>query len=140
MALQYPIARNAVWIYTLCDGDRLIAYAIFCRRDVPDVGLRRIRLLDYQSLDSAPNHLLSILAEALERCRREGISVLESVGWGLESGDVMDRIAPYFRIMPSWQYFYKAGSPELASALRERRSLEPVAVRRGCLPLERRQR
>ena len=46
--------------------------------------------------------------------------MLESIGWQLEPGQLMDRIAPWFRTMASWQYFYKAEGPELASVLRSR--------------------
>ena len=115
-----PLAHDGAWIYTVCEGDRLLAYAVFCRKNVASIGLRRMRLVDYQSLDGAPELLLPILQEALTRCRAERIAVLESIGWQLEPGQLMDRIAPWFRTMASWQYFYKAEGPELASVLRSR--------------------
>jgi hypothetical protein len=115
---QRPLARGAVWILTMSDGGRLLAYAVFCRKNVAPIGLRRMRLVDYQSVDGTTDLLLPMLQEALTRCRREKVAVLESIGWGLDRGDVLERIAPWFRTMPSWQYFYKAGSPELTTVLR----------------------
>lgn len=111
---KHPLARHAAWITTLCKADRLIAYAIFCNKNVPAIGLRRVRLIDYQSLDGDPSLLVPMLAREVERCRHDGTVVLESIGWGLERGALMDRIAPHVRTMPSWQYFYKAATPELA--------------------------
>lgn len=122
---KYPLARNTAWISTVTDGGSLAAYAVFCRKDVASIGLRRVRLLDYQSRDGDTSLLLPILADALERCRREGMSVLESIGWHLDRGDLMDRLAPYFRTLRSWQYFYKAATPALASVLKERAVWNP---------------
>jgi hypothetical protein len=122
---KHPLMRNAAWIATVCDSGRLVAYAVFCRKDVAGSGLRRVRLLDYQSLDGETFLLLPMLADAIARCRREGTAVLESIGWRLESGDLMDRLAPYCRTMPSWQYFYKAANPALGSVLKERAVWNP---------------
>jgi hypothetical protein len=111
---KHPLARHAAWITTLCKGNRLIAYSVFCNKDVTSIGLRRVRLIDYQSLDGDPSLLIPMLAQEVERCRHEGAMVLESIGWGLDRGALMDRIAPHVRTMPSWQYFYKAATAELA--------------------------
>ncbi len=122
---KHPFAAGTAWVSTVCDRGRLQAYAIFCRKDVARIGLRRVRLLDYQSLDGDTGLLLPMLAEALERCRRDGTAVLESIGWRLEKGDLMDRIAPDVRRMPSWNYFYKAATPTLTSRLKERDAWSP---------------
>jgi hypothetical protein len=122
---RYPLARGRVWISTVVDDGRLAAYAVFCRKDVAGIGLRRVRLLDYQSRDGDPTPLLPILADALDRCQREGTSVLESIGWRLEPEDFMDRLAPYFRTLPSWQYYYKAATPALAGVLKDRAVWNP---------------
>ena len=81
--------------------------------------------MDYQSRDGDMTPLLSILADVIERCRQDGTAVLESIGWRLDPGDVMDRLAPYRRTMPSWQYFYTVTDPALAVTLRERTVWNP---------------
>jgi len=123
---KYPFARNVAWVTTVCDGRRLAAYAVFCRKDVTSIGLRRVRLIDYQSLDGDTSLLLPMLADTLERCRRDHTAVLESIGWRLERGDLMDRLAPYSRTLPSWLYFYKASEPALASMLKSRDVWNPT--------------
>jgi hypothetical protein len=44
------------------DGRRLVAYAIFDRPDNPKYGLRRVRLVDFQSLDGTTALLPTILS------------------------------------------------------------------------------
>ena len=119
------LARGKASVLTLCDGERLVAYAVFCRKDVPPIGLRRVRLIDYQSLDGDTSLLAPILAAAIERCRREGTAVLESIGWELDSGHLMHRIAPRVRTMASWQYYYKAAHPALANRLKDAAAWTP---------------
>jgi hypothetical protein len=122
---RYPLALGKAWVATVSEGDRLAAYAVFCRKDVAGIGLRRVRLIDYQSLDGTTSLLVPMLADALERCRGDGIAVLESIGWQLDKGDFMDRMAPYTRPMPSWNYYYKTDDPALAGRLRERAPWRP---------------
>ena len=122
---RYPLARGTAWVSTVTADDRLLAYAVFCRKDVGGIDLRRVRLVDYQSRDGDMTPLLSILADVIERCRQDGTAVLESIGWRLDPGDVMDRLAPYRRTMPSWQYFYTVTDPALAVTLRERTVWNP---------------
>lgn len=122
---RHPLASGTAWVCTVSDAGRLVAYAVFCRKDVALIGLRRVRLLDYQSLDGDTEPLLFMLADTLERCRREGMAVLESIGWRLEGGDFMDRTAPHVRTMPSWNYFYKATDPVLARTLKDRALWSP---------------
>ena len=122
---SHLVARGTAWVSTVSEGDRLLAYAVFCRKDVTTIGLRRLRLVDYQSIDGGTSLLAPILADAIERCRHDGTAVLESIGWRLENGDAMDRLAPYFRTLPSWQYYYKVVDPALAPALADRAVWNP---------------
>ena len=122
---KHPLAQGNAWISTVCDGGRLAAYAVLCRKDNARIGLWRVRLVDYQSLDGDTSLLLPILVDAVQRCRRDGTAVLESIGWQLDRDGLMDRIAPHARTMPSWQYFYKAADPGLASRLKGRAAWSP---------------
>lgn len=122
---KYPLARRVAWISTVRDSGRLAAYAVFCRKDVEKIGLRRVRLIDYQSVDGDTSLLLPMLADTLDRCRRDGTAVVESIGWRLERGDFMDVLAPYSRTLPSWQYFYTATDPALVNRLKTREVWSP---------------
>jgi len=123
---KYPLARNAAWISTVSDGSQLLAYAVFSRKDVSTIGLRRVRLIDYQSRDGEAWLLGPMLADTLERCKRDGTAVLESIGWRIGNGDLMDKLAPHFRTLPSWWYFYKAATPALANILKQPAVWDPL--------------
>jgi hypothetical protein len=122
---KYALANNQLWIATVVDGSRLVAYAVFDRRDKPSIGLTRARLVDFQSLNGDPTLLLPLLSWALRRCKDEGIHVLEYVGRWLEKGELLDAIAPYRRRLPTWRYLYRANNPGLAEALRDPRVWAP---------------
>ena len=114
-----PLAKATAWIATVTDGGHLLAYAVFGRHDARRSTLRRVQLIDYQSLDDDIAILASILADALERCRRDGVAVLQNVGWSQGAGSVMDRLAPTTRPLTEWQYFYRTGSPALHRRLHD---------------------
>jgi hypothetical protein len=114
-----------LWIATIVDADRMLAYAVFDRSDKPAIGLKRVRLVDFQSLDATPALLPTLLSWALKQCRAEGIHVLEHFGRWLARGDIMDRIAPYRRTLPAWVFVYRASNPALASRLADPRVWMP---------------
>jgi hypothetical protein len=122
---KYMLLNDRIWIGTISEGDRLLAYAVFERRDKRSFGLKRVRLVDFQSLDQSPTLLIPLLAWALKRCHEQGIHVLEHVGRWLEEGQVLDRIMPYRRTLPSWIYAYRAARPDLAERLADQRAWAP---------------
>jgi len=87
--------------------------------------LKRLSLIDFQSLDGTTALLSPLLSWALKRCRDEGIHVLENVGRWLEPGELIKTAAPYQRKLPAWSYFYRASHPKLAESLRNRRAWAP---------------
>ncbi len=123
---KYSLLNNWLWIATIVDGPRLVAYAIFDRIDRPRLGLKQVRLVDFQSLDGGTALLSPLLAWALRKCKDEGIHMLENVGRWLEKGELLDKIAPYRRRLPIWTYVYRANDPGLAESLRDRRAWAPT--------------
>lgn len=122
---KYALHTRQVWIGTVVDGGRMVAYAVFDRRDRADIGLRRMRLVDFVSLDGGAALLSPLLSWALKRCRDEGMHVLEVVGRWLEKGELLDDVAPYRRKLPAWRYVYRANNPGLAESLSDPRAWAP---------------
>jgi len=87
--------------------------------------VKRVRLVDFQSLDGSTALLAPILAAALRRCREEGIDMLENRGRWLEKGEPIGSIAPYRRRLPSWTFRYRARNPRLAQSLKDRQAWSP---------------
>jgi hypothetical protein len=119
------LLQQRAWILAASKGPRLVAYAIFDRQDNPAIGLRRVRLVDFQSHKGSEDALLSALSWMLHECRAEGIHLLEVLGCWLNRPGLPPVGAPFYRTMPSWSYYYKANDPKLAAQLRDPRVWAP---------------
>ena len=122
---RYAIQKKDVWILTIANGSELIAYSIFCRQDNPRFGLERMRLVDFQTLEENSSLLLPMLSWVLQRCRSEGIDMLECIGPCPQQSVVFQNLRPRQRQLPSWMYFYNARDPELANSLEDPRAWNP---------------
>jgi hypothetical protein len=124
---KIALQQNAAWIFAIEGASGLAAYAIFLRDDYPDIGLTRMRLVDFQCLEQrrGPELFLNMLGTAADRCRREFIHMLEMVGLppGLEA--VLKSASPHRRHLPNWLYFFKTNNPSLATALQHPAAWEP---------------
>ena len=114
---KYAILQNRIWILTITKNSELVSYAIFCRLDNLKVGLKRIRLVDFQVLNGDMTLLLPMLSRALDKCRKEGIHMLEYIGYGREAEDLIDCLNPQERTLPCYSYYYKSKNPSLARTL-----------------------
>ena len=121
-----PIRTGQAWIFTASRNHLLRAYCVLKRQDHPQSGLVRMRLVDYQNLESE-DLLPGLLRAALERCKAEGIYALEHVGCDLPKMRSLDRFAPYRRKLPAWPFYYKAGDPMLDADLRKPEVWDPSA-------------
>jgi hypothetical protein len=122
---KYALQQNKAWIVTVSKGSDLTAYGIFLRHDNPRFGLRRMRLVDFQTLDGDTAILVPMLAWAMGRCRSEGIDMVESIGFGPDKENVISKTAPHERKLPSWLYFYKARDRSLAEKLSDPNAWNP---------------
>jgi hypothetical protein len=122
---ERALAENRSWVLTVEEGPQLAAYAIFLRRDKPELSLKRLRLIDFQALNGRNELLLPILVRALERCRSEGIHMLDAIGFGPKKQRILDSIEPHRRTLSSWLYYYKARDKHLANSLTDPSCWDP---------------
>jgi hypothetical protein len=116
---RQALANNKAWVVVASESCSITAYGVFLRYDNEKYGLRRMRLVDFQTLDGNTAVLAPMLDWALGRCHREGIEMLESIGFCSEKQKLIAKIAPYERRLPSWLYFYKARDKSLADRLKD---------------------
>lgn len=114
-----PLEKGKAWVLTVGKGPALAAYAIFLRRDNSAFGLKRMRLVDFQVLGGNTVLLRPLICHALARCRREGIHMLECIGFAPDKQRVIEALAPHGRKLTSWRYFYKATNQQLAQTLED---------------------
>jgi hypothetical protein len=108
--------QNRLWILTACRDRRLIGYTIFERRDSRAFDVRRMLLIDSQAPPEEHDLPSAMLEMTLDRCRREGIDVLENTGcWFKTRRPFAAR--PRYRGLESWCYLFQPGTADLAGAL-----------------------
>ena len=84
-----------------------------------------MRLVDFQLSMENITLLVPMLSWALERCRREGIDMVECIGVRTDKANLIRKIAPYERKLPSWLYFYKTRDESLAERLSDPNVWDP---------------
>lgn len=111
----YARLQNRLWIWTITRNSHLVAYALFLK--TTSFGVTRVSLVDFQAVKGKAALLLPMVSAALERCRREGVHLLENPGLAFgESG--INQLAPHRLRTDSWSFFYKARDNELAQTLK----------------------
>jgi hypothetical protein len=120
-----PMRRGRVWIFTAVRNGLLRAYCVLNRHDRGEDGVRRMRLIDYQTLEPDADLLPELLRAALRRCAAEGFYVLEHLGCGLPKMRTFDDFAPYRRKLPNWPFYYHAADPALGVELRRPEAWAP---------------
>jgi hypothetical protein len=124
---KFELLHNTAWIYSVESESGLAAYAVFSRHDYGEIGLTRVRLVDFQCLDreKEPEILLAILEAAMARCRQESIHMLEIVGLAPELEKILASASPHNRSLGAWLYFYKTKDAVLAEKLNDPTVWEP---------------
>jgi hypothetical protein len=129
--LQWHFRRSrnskGLWIYTHEADGRLTSYGIFQRQDKEEVGLTRVRLVDFQTLDSNPLILDAMISAALHRSKVEGVQMLEVVGFAGAIRSRLERIAPFRRRLSAQLFYYKALSKDLKVRLADPQVWQPCS-------------
>jgi hypothetical protein len=113
------IARGAVWIVTARLRGEMVAYWVVDRQDHQELGLKRLRFVDFQALSGYENSLRTAVAWMLEKCRQENIHIADNLGSWLEAYNIPGTVGPYCRKMKSWLFYYRARRGELAERLQD---------------------
>jgi hypothetical protein len=119
-----PMRKGRLWILTASRNNRLRAYCVFERKDSGQE-LRRMRLVDYQTIEPEADLLADLVAAALRRCVAEEVSVLDKSGLGLAKMRSFENSAPYRRKQP-WPFWYKSADEAFARELRRPEIWEPT--------------
>ncbi len=96
---------------------RLDGYATVMREDAPDLGLRRLKIVDMFMENDAPDIFDRLLFAAHEYARAERCHVLELVGLPENLRAAAMRHRPLVRAMPTWPLYYKAIADTLVDPL-----------------------
>jgi hypothetical protein len=119
MTWHYSVAKRngRLWIYTASRNGLMRAYCIV-KRDDHGTDVRRMRIVDFQSVDADRDLLPDLVEVVRRRCVAEGIHMLEHLGCGLPKMRSFDDFAPYRRRLGHWPFYYQAGDPKLLAELK----------------------
>ena len=116
---KYALERKELLILTAGGNGSIEAYAIFGRQDNVRVGLKRMRLVDFQCISApAANIFVLMLLWALQRCAHDGVHMLEITGISPDQEAALQQLYPYRRKLDAWRYLYKTNDPQLAELLK----------------------
>jgi len=125
---RYAIANNKIWIFTHEKDSRVSAYAIFLRQDSHETGMRRVRLIDLQSIDENPRAVMGLISAGIMRSRESGIDAVEAIGFNSQKRGIFKRQRPYQRRLPSWSFLYRAENEDLANRLKGFEAWDPCLL------------
>ena len=123
---QCALEQGRISILTAALAGRLSAYAVFERRLIRSSGLARLLVIDFQTLSADRDLVTAMFSEALERCRRERVLILENIGCWLEAKQPLVHKPRFRRSLGNWSYLYYAINPELAIRLRNPEAWYPT--------------
>jgi len=116
---------GSAWFVTVHRGSSMVAYGSFFRHDNDALGLKRVRLVDFQALDDDLELLEVVLSCALKKCRDDGIDMLESIGFCERTRCRISRVAGFHRQLPSWLYYYQVQDIQLGELLKDSMVWDP---------------
>lgn len=116
---KFSLENRRAWVATVTQDGTMLAYAVFLRQDNHEVGLKRVRLVDFRVLNDDPELLAPMLTLALGECREQKVEMLEVIGASPATQRVLAGFAPHHRDLPAWLYFYKAKDKQLAESLKD---------------------
>ena len=116
--------HGQVWILTATRQGLLRAFCVLKRTDLK-LPTRRMRLVDFQTLDPLDNLLPGLLRLAQQRAIAEGFDVIEHLGCGLPKMRDFEVFAPYRRTLPCKPYYYRAANAQLATQLARPEAWDP---------------
>jgi hypothetical protein len=121
------LEKNNLWVLTAARNGNIDACAVLQRRDEPEYGLKRMRMVDFQACDWHDQYCAALMRRAHQECRAQGIHVLELVGRGFAKTRIFDESAPHHRQLAAWSYFYLAKEAGLANQLLQADAWAPTS-------------
>jgi hypothetical protein len=124
---RLPLAAGKATIVTASRAGKLGAYAVFDRQDNEAYLLKRVRMADFQALRGFESALPALIRWMLERCRADGVHILENVGCWLDRPGLPKIEPPYHRTLASSMFYYNCSDPALSAALSDPKAWAPTS-------------
>ncbi len=106
---------------------RLEGYVVVTRSEAPDIGLVRAKVADLIAAHDDGSVVDALLAAGHAWAREQGCHVLEFVGLPVAIRSIAEQSRPFSRMLPTYPFYYKALTAELAAALQSQDAWYPSA-------------
>ncbi len=110
------LRSGRLWVYTAERAGKIRAFCVVTVYDRPS-GMRSMKIVDYQTVDTAVDLLPGLVRAAAARSAREGFGLLEHNGCDLPKFAAFDRAAPYRITKAAWSFYYLTSDPQLEAEL-----------------------
>ncbi|MCA9406875.1 MAG: hypothetical protein KC684_10070, partial [Candidatus Omnitrophica bacterium] len=114
---SHSFKEEKVWVMGIKENGFLRSYAVFFRYDNEKYLLKRVRLIDFQTLKGGNDDLLILLNYALRKATKTNVHMVEVFGFKESIQQIVKSRAPFERKLPSWLFFYKALNKDLEKRL-----------------------
>jgi len=116
-SLEWHFARGIkekrISVLALSNENNLIGYIVVMRSDNNEIGLKRMKIVDIQSLTNVEEDTNNLIANAILYARNEGVHILELMGFGKNIREQALKTNPYIRTLSYSPFFFKIMSDEL---------------------------
>ena len=114
------INKKKISVLALYDQNNLTGYIIIMRSDNNDIGLKRMQIIDIQTLSNDKENLNDLIVNAIMFARKQGVHILELVGFDDNVRHQASESNPYIRMLSHSPFFYKLTNKELKNAFSEK--------------------
>lgn len=121
------IHNGTLWVFYKQQNQGITSYAIFIREDNKEIGLVRVRLVDFQLLDNTYEEFGEFLASARKKCIQENIDIIEVIGFNNKKRSIMEKYFPYIRRLPNWPFYYRINNASLNDFLQKQTCWDPCS-------------
>jgi hypothetical protein len=119
------IRSGQLQIYIATRGRLLLGYCVLSPYSYSQLGLRSLRIVDYQTIEEDTDLLPGLLRTVLERRGVNGVHILETLGCGIPKMRTFEQFARARSTKASWSFYYRATDPELEVELRNAEVWDP---------------
>ena len=112
--------EQKISVLALYYENNLNGYIIIMRADNNNIGLKRMKIIDIQTLSNNEETATALIANAIIYAQKQGVYVLELIGFGQDIRRQAAKMNPYVRKLSHSPFFYKLISKDLKHAFSDK--------------------
>ena len=112
--------KQKISVLALYYENNLNGYIIIMRADNNDIGLKRMQIIDIQTLSNNEETATALITNAIIYAQKQGVYVLELIGFGQDIRRQAAKMNPYVRKLSHSPFFYKLINKELKYTFSEK--------------------